>query len=50
MNVSFSTYTCFEESLLVVADKVEIFWCFDDKLLIYVNFLLYLNDKHKIYV
>jgi len=43
MNVSFYSYMCFEESLLVVADMVELCWCFDDKLLIYVNFMLYLD-------
>jgi hypothetical protein len=43
MNVSFYSYMCFEESFLVVADMVELCWCFDDKLLIYVNFILYLD-------
>jgi len=40
---------CFGKSLLVVADMVEIFWCFDGKLLIYVNFILYLDgwDMHQ---
>jgi hypothetical protein len=33
----------FEESLLVVADMVEICWCFDDKLQIYVNFFTLLG-------
>jgi hypothetical protein len=40
---------CFEESLLVVDDMVEIYWCFDDKLVIYVNFLLYLDDNSLFY-
>jgi hypothetical protein len=40
---------CFEKSLLVVAYVVEICWCCDDKLLIYVNFILYLVgwDMHQ---